>query len=101
MRGALVRWFSDHQIEPRVVGEFDDAALMKAFGKAGAGAFPAPVVLAAEIRAQYGAEVIGSAEGVGANYYAISVERKLTHPAVVALSEAAKRDLFAGGGVPA
>jgi len=94
MRGALTRWFSEHQIEPRIVGEFDDTALMKAFGKAGAGIFPAPTVLADEIRSQYEAEIIGRADSVAAKYYAISVERKLTHPAVVAISEVAKTDLF-------
>jgi LysR family transcriptional activator of nhaA len=95
MRAALTRWFSEHQIEPRIVGEFDDTALMKAFGKAGAGIFPAPAILASEIRSQYEAESIGRADSVTARYYAISVERKLTHPAVVAISEAAKTELFA------
>lgn len=94
MRGPLTRWFSEHQIEPLIVGEFDDTALMKAFGKAGAGIFPAPTVLADEIRSQYEADIIGRADNVAAKYYAISVERKLTHPAVVAISEAAKTDLF-------
>jgi len=94
MRGALTRWFSEHKIEPRIVGEFDDTALMKAFGKAGAGIFPAPAILTDEIREQYAAEIIGRADSVTARYYAISVERKLAHPAVVAISEAAKTDLF-------
>lgn len=94
MRGALTRWFSEHQIQPHIVGEFDDTALMKAFGKAGAGIFPAPAILADEIRDQYDAAVIGRADKVAARYYAISIERKLTHPAVVAISETAKRDLF-------
>jgi len=96
MRGALARWFSEHQIEPHVVGEFDDTALMKAFGKAGAGIFPGPAILTEEIREQYAAEIIGHADSVAARYYAISVERKLTHPAVVAISEAAKTNLFVG-----
>ncbi len=94
IRGALTRWLSEHQIEPRIVGEFDDTALMKAFGKAGAGIFPAPAILTDEIRSQYEAESIGRADSVTARYYAISIERKLTHPAVVAISEAAKADLF-------
>ncbi|KKB07137.1 LysR family transcriptional regulator [Devosia geojensis] len=93
VREALTRWFSKHQIEPRIVGEFDDTALMKAFGKAGTGVFPAPAVLAEEIRGQYNTEIIDCADGVAAMYYAISIERKLTHPAVVAISEAAKKDL--------
>jgi LysR family transcriptional activator of nhaA len=93
MHGALVRWFSEHQIAPRIAGEFDDAALMLAFGKAGAGVFPASEILVDEIRAQYGAECIGRADSVAARYYAISVARKLTHPAVVAVGEAARKHL--------
>jgi LysR family transcriptional activator of nhaA len=101
MRGALTRWFSEHQVEPQVVGEFDDSALMKAFGKAGTGIFPAPVILADEMRSQYDAEIVGRADGVAASYYAISVERKLIHPAVVAISKAAKSELFVDDDGPA
>jgi len=97
MRGALSRWFAEHEIEPRIVGEFDDSALMKAFGMAGAGIFPAPAILADEIREQYAAQMIGRADSVAARFYAISVERKLTHPAVVAISEAAKTDVVVAG----
>ena len=101
IRGSLTRWFTEHQIQPRIVGEFDDTALMKAFGKAGAGIFPAPAIMADEIRDQYGAAIIGHADSVAAMYYAISIERKLTHPAVVAVSEAAKKDLFVTDRAPA
>jgi LysR family transcriptional activator of nhaA len=90
MQMGLTRWFSDHAIEPRIVGEFEDSALMKAFGKAGIGIFPAPTILAEEIEAQFGAVQIGQAEGLSTEYFAISVERKLTHPAVLAISEAAR-----------
>lgn len=95
MRGSLGRWFSGHQIQPRIIGEFDDTALMKAFGQAGIGIFPASAVIAEEVRHQYGVEIVGGAEEVIVRYYAISLERRLTHPAVVAVSEAAKQDLFA------
>jgi len=94
MRGALTRWLGEHQVEPQIVGEFDDSALMKAFGKAGTGIFPAPVILADEIRSQYDAEIVGRADGLFATYFAISIERKLMHPAVVAISNAAKAELF-------
>ncbi len=94
IRGPLGRWFSERGIHPRIVGEFDDTALMKAFGQAGAGIFPAPAVITEEVRQQYGAEVVGHAEEVVVKYYAISVERRLTHPAVVAISAAAKQGLF-------
>lgn len=90
MQMGLTRWFSDHGIEPRFVGEFDDSALMKAFGKAGMGIFPASAILAEEMREQFSARMIGRAEGLSTEYHAISVERKLSHPAVVAISEAAR-----------
>ena len=97
VRGPLDRWFSERRIHPRIVGEFDDTALMKAFGQAGVGIFPAPAVIAEEVRHQYGVEIVGGAEDVVVKYYAISVERRLTHPAVVAVSQAAKRVLFVDG----
>jgi LysR family transcriptional activator of nhaA len=101
MRGALTRWFSENKIEPQIVGEFDDSALMKAFGKAGTGIFPAPVILADEILSQYDAEIIGRADSVVVKYYAISIERKLIHPAVLAISKSAKSELFVEDSVPA
>jgi LysR family transcriptional activator of nhaA len=94
VQAPLARWFNEQQIQPHIIGKFDDSALMKAFGKAGAGIFPAPSILSDEIRAQYGVEVIGCAHEVMVRYYAISIERRLTHPAVVAVSEAAKQSLF-------
>ena len=101
MRGALTRWFRENQIEPQIVGEFDDSALMKAFGKAGTGIFPAPVILADEILSQYDAEIIGRADSVVVRYYAISIERKLIHPAVLAISKSAKSELFVEDSVSA
>jgi len=94
----LTRWLNEQQVHPHIVGQFDDSALMKAFGKAGAGIFPAPTILSDEISDQYGAEIIGCAEGVLVSYYAISIERKLTHPAVLAVSEGARQSLFLEGG---
>ncbi len=95
IRGPLGRWFSECGIHPRIVGEFDDTALMKAFGQAGAGIFPVPAVISEEMLRQHGAEVVGRADEIVVKYYAISVECRLTHPAVVAISEAAKQGLFA------
>jgi len=95
VRGPLGHWLSEHQIQPRIVGEFDDTALMKEFGRAGAGIFPTPAVIAEEVQHQYGVEIVGRAEELVVRYYAISLERRLTHPAVVAVSQAAKQHLFA------
>ncbi len=95
VRGRLTRWFGERQIQPRIVGEFDDSALMKAFGQSGIGIFIAPSVIADEVQRQYGVEAIGRVDEVTERFYAISVERRLTHPAVVAVTETARQELFA------
>jgi LysR family transcriptional activator of nhaA len=94
VRPRLVRWFSDHRIRPRIVGEFDDGALMKAFGQGGAGIFATPSAIAEQVMRQYDVVTIGATEAVTEQFYAISVERRLTHPAVVAISRSARQELF-------
>jgi LysR family transcriptional activator of nhaA len=89
IRTQLMRWFYNQNLEPKIVGEFDDSALMKAFGLAGRGVFTAPTVLAATLKAE-GAELIGSPEDIWERFYAISVERRITHPAIRAISEQAQ-----------
>jgi len=91
LRRAIDEWCDRHGIMPRIVGEFQDSALLMAFGRAGAGIFPAPNVLTSEIERMYESETIGELDGVRERYYAISVQRRLTHPAVVAISQAARR----------
>jgi len=95
MRGRLMRWFDSQRLRPQIVGEFDDSALMKAFGQAGIGIFTAPSVIADEITQQYGVVVLGRIDEVLDFYYAISVERKFDHPAVLAICEMASTALFA------
>jgi len=68
---------------------------MKAFGLAGAGMFVGPSVIEPEVKQQYNSVVIGELKNVRERFFAISVERKLKHPAVVAISEAARKELFA------
>lgn len=97
VRGPLIRWLDEHQIQPRIVGEFDDTALMRAFGQAGAGIFPAPAVISEELHQQYGVETVGCTDEITVKYYAISIERQITHPAVVAVCQAAKEILFTRG----
>lgn len=94
VRSRLTRWFSDHRIRPRITGEFDDGALMTAFGQAGVGIFAAPTAIAEQVMRQHEVVSIGATEEVIEQFYAISVERKLTHPAVVAISRAARQELF-------
>jgi LysR family transcriptional activator of nhaA len=94
IRRQLDRWFEQHRIRPVRVGEFEDYALLSAFGQSGLGVFPVPVILEEQFRRFYRVERLGRAEGVRARYFAISVERKLKHPAVVAISERARRHLM-------
>ncbi|HEY0290205.1 MAG TPA: transcriptional activator NhaR [Pseudomonas sp.] len=94
VRSRLMRWFAEQKIQPKIVGEFDDSALMKAFGKSGSGIFMAPSVIADEVQAQYDVELIGQTDAVTESFYAISVERKVKHPGIVAITEGARRQLF-------
>ncbi len=95
LRRALNQWFNRRAIQPRVVAEFADSALMKVFGADGVGIFPAPTVMKREFCRQYGVRCLGDAAGVRERFYAISAHRKLKHPAVVAISETARSGLFA------
>ena len=95
LRGTLEQWFDTLEIRPMIVGEFEDSALLKAFGQAGVGIFAVPSVIQDEVRRQYGVEPIGVAEGIVERFYAISLERKIRHPAVEAICIAAKSVLFA------
>lgn len=94
VRQQLEGWLTRHQIHPRVIGEFDDGALMTAFGREGRGVFMAPTVLEAETVLQFGVEVIGRTEELVEEFFAVSVERRITHPCVVAITDAARGQLF-------
>lgn len=93
LRRGIDQWLEAEDLHPLVVGEFDDSALMKAFGQAGTAVFPGPSVIAPEIVRQYRVQVVGRIP-VRERYYAISVERRLKHPAVLALTNTARMDLF-------
>lgn len=94
LRRALEQWFDTNDIRPHVVHEFEDSAVLKVFGQHGEGMFAAPAAIEAEICRQYGVKVVGRIEDVKERFYAISVERRLKHPAVVAISDAARNQLF-------
>lgn len=94
VRQQLEGWLTQHQIHPRIVGEFDDGALMTAFGREGRGVFMAPSVLEAETVAQFGVEVIGRTDELVEEFFAVSIERRITHPCVVAITDAARAQLF-------
>lgn len=94
VRPQLESWLTRHDIHPRIIGEFDDVALMKAFGREGSGIFMAPTVLEAETATQFGVAVIGRTEELVEEFFAVSVERRITHPCVVAITETARKQLF-------
>lgn len=94
LRPRLEAWLRQQELRPPVVGEFDDSALVQAFGREGSGVFVAPTVLEGEVCRQYGVSVLGRAEDLAEEFYAISIERRITHPAVAAITNAARRKLF-------
>lgn len=94
LRRSMDRWFDERGYAPRIVGEFDDSALLKEFGHAGAGLFPIPAAVLSEVKRQYDVQLVGHIEEVRLHYYAITLERKMTHPAVLAISQAAKDTLL-------
>ena len=94
LRRSLNQWFDALEIRPRVVAEFEDSALLMVFGADGLGLFSAPTAVESEVARQYGVEIIGRTSAVKERFYAISVERRLKHPTVVAISEAARQEIF-------
>ena len=93
-RRALDDWFERVGVSPRIVAELEDNALLKAFGEAGLGVFPGQTAIAPKIAQMYGSRIIGHAEGVKEPYFAISAERKIRHPAIIRVTEAARARLF-------
>lgn len=94
LRRQLEDWLQRAGVRPAIVGEFDDSALMKVFGENGAGVFVAPLAIEREIRRQYRVSRIGDLGAVRERFYAISYERRIKHPAVAAIAEHARAELF-------
>ena len=97
LRRCLERWFQERQIRPQVVAEFDDAALMKVMAADEKGFAPLPSVVAAEAITRYGLKKVGSTEECKEQFYAITAERRIRHPAAVAITQNARACLFAPG----
>jgi LysR family transcriptional activator of nhaA len=95
LRSGIDQWLDKHRVHPRMIAEFDDSALMKAFGQEGAGMFIAPAAIEAEVEWQYQVTAIGRVDEVKEHFYAISVERRVLHPVVSTVVEAARESLFA------
>lgn len=96
IRPKLIQWLEANGLRPHIVGEFDDSALVKAFGQGGAGLFVAPTAIADHVCEQYEVVAIGRIDSVVEHLYAITTERRITHPAIVAISKAAREDIFGG-----
>jgi LysR family transcriptional activator of nhaA len=96
VRRALDEWFGRARVRPAVVAEFEDSALLKAFGADGVGVFHAPTAVEDEVREQTGTALVGRIPEVRERYYVITVERRIEHPAVAAITAVARSDLFAG-----
>lgn len=94
IRPRLIQWFDAHDLRPQIVGEFDDSALLKSFGQAGSGFFVAPSAIAHHVCEQYKVTEIGRIDSVVEQFYAITTERRLTHPAITAICSAAKQEFF-------
>lgn len=95
VRRSLDHWFESIGVRPHFVAEFDDSGLLKSFGQGGEGIFGVPSVVEAGVRKQYGVHIVGRTQEVIERFYAITVERRIKHPAAVAISESAKQNLFA------
>jgi LysR family transcriptional activator of nhaA len=96
LRRSLEQWFDEQGIRPRIRGEIADSALLKAFGANGNGIFAAPSAVEEDVARMYGVTVVGREESLRERFYAVSVEKRLKHPAVVAISQQARRQLFRG-----
>jgi LysR family transcriptional activator of nhaA len=95
LRRMLEQWFEARDIKPLIVAEFEDRALMKAFGEAGVGVFTSPTAVEEDVVAKYGVHIIGRTSDISESYYAISAERRIKHPAVSLITDTARSDLFA------
>jgi len=94
LRQIIDQWFETHAIRPRILGEFQDTALLTVFGQAGAGIFAAPLAIEREVRSRYRVAKLGDLAARATEYFVISAERKIKHPAATVIAEVAKHKLF-------
>jgi LysR family transcriptional activator of nhaA len=94
LRADIDQWLDKNRLHPQIVAEFDDSALMKAFGQEGVGIFIAPTVIEREVFQQYNVKVIGQTNEIKESFYAISVERRIKNPVVSNIIESATNSLF-------
>ena len=98
MRRLLEQWFDDNGIHPIIAHEFEDSAVLKVFGQEGHGLFMTPTAIEDDVCKQYSVKVVGRLPEIVERFYAISIEKRLKHPAVVKISESARDNLFGTNG---
>ena len=96
LRHALDLWFDKLDLRPRIVAEIEDSALLKSFGQHGNGVFAAPIAVADEVCRAHGVRMVGQTDEVRTEFYAITVERRITHPAVAEIARAAREGVLVG-----
>ncbi len=96
LRRLLEQWFDDQDIHPIIAHEFEDSAVLKVFGQEGHGLFVTPSAIEKDVCKQYGVKVVGRLPDVVERFYAISIEKRLKHPAVIKISDFARENLFGG-----
>ena len=94
LRHSLNAWFDSVDVRPTPIAEIEDTALMKVFGQHGAGIFAAPIVVADELRKTHGVDLVGRTDEVREEFYAVTVERRITHPAIAAIAAAAREGIL-------
>jgi LysR family transcriptional activator of nhaA len=94
LRRSLEHWFDAQGVRPMVAGEFEDSAMTVVFGEAAIGAFAAPTPTEVQVKRQFQLSVLGRTKDIVESFYAISLDRRLKHPAVVAISEFAHSAIF-------
>ena len=94
VRRSLNNWLDDNDIHPQIIAEFEDSALLKVFGQSGLGIVPIPTAIEKEVKTQYGMHLVGRLDDVIDRFYAISVEKRVQHPAVLAIVKQARSKIF-------
>ena len=94
VRRSLNHWLDDNEIYPQIVAEFEDSALLKVFGQSGLGIVPIPTAIEKEVKNQYSMQLVGRLDDVIDRFFAISVEKRVHHPAVLAIVKQARSKIF-------
>ena len=98
LRRSIEKWFQERQIRPRIVGEFDDIALMNVMAADEKGFVPVPKVVISEAAARFRLREIAALDECREEFYAITAERRIVHPAALAITKNAQAQVFGNHG---